>query len=454
MYNSLKRVIDTARNMLLTEGKIDVLKQQNPQMTDVIDHYAKQDTSSTKKFLPWLISQHKKGNVSIHHDVSKVVTAFEDYKNMHGIKDHSTYNYMDLHDAVMPFVGGPKSRKEEQEQIKKHGVEEVHREPNITAYHVKTKEASQALYGGGPEVGKHGTSWCVSARSDACLFGDTYGKMYSVHADNDPDSPYAVHPDHGTITTRHNDGDSEIIHVIGERPHIKNAVNAIVNHHYDQLDDLGKAKYLVGDKYHPTEYARPEHFDAMINSGDEDDIMAAINHPHSTVDKVALLSHARQNYMHDAISTIIGKMNTEERGRAIDTGMKISDVIPYGDIPKQHIDRVINKPRASYDDDLEVGVVARHAPLSKEQSLKVSINHPNVTNDLINNYSANIGHERMHVIAATAIRNHKSGDYMSKRVNSDILYGIYRRKQNNDVRDDTHDMVKSYLKDHTNIYIP
>jgi len=453
MFDIPQSLLEAAQQVL-TEGKIDVLKSQNPDIAPEIDHYANQDNTPTKKFLPWLVSQHKKGNVTIHNDVSGTLDAFESYKNMHGIKDHTQYTYPNLRARVMPYVGGPKTRKEEVESIKNKGVEQVHSSGNVSAYHIKTKEASQALYGGGEGVGKHGTSWCVSARSDSCLFGDTYGKMYTIHAENDHQSPYAVHPDNGTVTTKQNDGDNDIKQIIGEKPHIKDAVDAIVNHHYDSMDNIGKAKYLIGDKYHPTESIRPEHFDALVHGGNEQDIMDAVDHPQSTIDKVSLLNHTEDNQMHMVSRHILHRMTTEERGRSIDIGMKVHDVIPYGDIPKQHIDRVINKPRESYDDGLEVAAVARHAPLTKEQSLKVSINHPDKTNELINNYSANVGQERMHVISSTAIRNHKYGDYMSKRVNSDILYGIYRRKQNHDVRDDTHEMVKTYLKNHTNIYIP
>ena len=48
--------------MFLLEGKIDDLKTQNPSLHHEIDQYSAADPTSTKKFVPWLVSQHKKGN--------------------------------------------------------------------------------------------------------------------------------------------------------------------------------------------------------------------------------------------------------------------------------------------------------------------------------------------------------------------------------------------------------
>ena len=50
--------------MFLLEGKIDDLKTQNPGLHREIDQYSAADPTSTKKFVPWLVSQHKKGNVT------------------------------------------------------------------------------------------------------------------------------------------------------------------------------------------------------------------------------------------------------------------------------------------------------------------------------------------------------------------------------------------------------
>ena len=53
--------------MFLLEGKIDDLKVQNPSLHREIDQYTAADPSPTKKFVPWLVSQHKKGNITPDH---------------------------------------------------------------------------------------------------------------------------------------------------------------------------------------------------------------------------------------------------------------------------------------------------------------------------------------------------------------------------------------------------
>jgi hypothetical protein len=56
-------LIESALSILI-ESKIDDLKNSNPSISNHIDAYADMDTSPTKKFVPWLVSQHKKGNVT------------------------------------------------------------------------------------------------------------------------------------------------------------------------------------------------------------------------------------------------------------------------------------------------------------------------------------------------------------------------------------------------------
>ena len=79
--------------MFLLEGKIDDLKVQNPSLHREIDAYADADLSPTKKFVPWLVSQHKKGNVTPDHpDLHQILGNYDRYRNIHGIKDHASKN--------------------------------------------------------------------------------------------------------------------------------------------------------------------------------------------------------------------------------------------------------------------------------------------------------------------------------------------------------------------------
>ena len=219
--------------MFLLEGKIDDLKAQNPSLHREIDAYADADPSPTKKFVPWLVSQHKRGNVTPDHpDLHQVLGNYDRYKNIHGIKDHTSKTFQEIHSTIMPLIGTGSTKGE----IAERGHVKIHDSGNIQAYHVANKEASQKFYGGGPEAGPTNTRWCVSARSEDCLYEKyPYGKLYTIHVKGDPDSPYAVHPGNenrqtGSITNRHNDGDSEIDDELKSNPKIarlKPAIDAI-----------------------------------------------------------------------------------------------------------------------------------------------------------------------------------------------------------------------------------
>lgn len=215
---------------LLIEGRIDDLKTGNPHLVNEIDAYSNQDPTPQKKFVPWLVSQHKKGNVTpTDPELHQTLTGFETYKSRHGIKDHSSKSFQEIKAAVAPHLGTAATNKDLVSQQIREGIDHIFSsdDGNIHAFHVKTKEASQHVYGGGKELGGLHTGWCVSARSKDCLFG-SYGTMYTVHVKHDPKSPYAVHPDSDTITTRDNNPDEySFVDGMKKFPHLKPAISAI-----------------------------------------------------------------------------------------------------------------------------------------------------------------------------------------------------------------------------------
>ena len=151
--------------MFLLEGKIDDLKVQNPSLHHEIDQYSAADPTSTKKFVPWLVSQHKRGNVTPDHpDLHQVLGNYDRYKNIHGIKDHASKTFQEVHSTIMPLIGTGSTKTEIAEQ----GHVKIHDSGDIQAYHIANKEASQKYYGGGPEAGPTNTRGCVSARSEDC----------------------------------------------------------------------------------------------------------------------------------------------------------------------------------------------------------------------------------------------------------------------------------------------
>ena len=264
----------------LIEGKIDDLKAQNPGLHREIDQYAAADTSATKKFVPWLVSQHKRGNVTPDHpDLHQTIQNFDRYKNLHGIKDHSSRSFQEVRDAVAPLVGKGATKAE----IAHEGREKIHDSGDVQAYHIKTKEASQRFYGGGPEAGPTNTTWCVSARSKDCLFNTSYGSMYTIHSKGDPNSPYAVHPEHNKITNRHNDGDRDIDQEIKAKPEIaklKPAIDMIQKHHDPVAYRLKNASDITDNEINNAMTGFDHtHRKALETNTDSNIAMRVLNHP-------------------------------------------------------------------------------------------------------------------------------------------------------------------------------
>ena len=270
--------------MFLLEGKIDDLKAQNPSLHHEIDAYAAADPTSTKKFVPWLVSQHKKGNVTPDHpDLHHVLGNYDRYKNIHGIKDHASKTFQEVHSTIMPLIGTGSTKAE----IADQGHVKIHDSGDIQAYHVANKKASQKFYGGGPEAGPTNTTWCVSARSEKCLYEKSpYRKLYTIHVKGDPDSPYAVHPGHenkisGSITNRHNDGDNEIHNELKSNPKIarlKPAIDAI-RKHYDPLafrleNDHDLTKDEIDTAMSSSKYQKH-----LLQNPHSHIALAALNHP-------------------------------------------------------------------------------------------------------------------------------------------------------------------------------
>jgi hypothetical protein len=239
------------------EAKVDDLAAKFPDHADAIREYNSSDPTSTKKFLPWLVKQHIAGNVT--PDDARIHTTLANFdKFSHKLpngKDHSIYDY----NTVASHVGGnleASMKKKEGEQA----VEKVYHDPKsgVTAQQIKTKEASQKLYGGGAtRKGKmgceRGTSWCVAARSTSNMYGSYGPVMYTIHDPNDDAAPYAIHPTDlrgPSVTNRHNNGDMPYEQFLQEKPHLKGPVQSILTHSARQIP-----RYLESDDVRATQGA-------------------------------------------------------------------------------------------------------------------------------------------------------------------------------------------------------
>lgn len=279
-------LIAEAYIMLLVEGRIDDLKKQNPQMVDEIDRYVDVDPTPQKKFVPWLVSQHKKGNVTPHESaLHNILVGFDAYKSKHMIKDHSVKSYGEIKSIIEPLIGTPKTRAEKTKQDIHSGINQIYSSDDgkVQAFQIKTKEASQHVYGGGKELGGLHTNWCVSARSNDCRFEKQYGKMYTIHVDDDKKSPYAVHPETNVITTRDNDGEDNIdigLLINDNIKKLKPAIHAIQKHHDPVGFKLANSPHISSDEIDDVISGDSLHNKSQLfKNPNEDVLISALSHP-------------------------------------------------------------------------------------------------------------------------------------------------------------------------------
>jgi HEAT repeat protein len=323
--------------LLMIEAKVDDLTAKHPEHAEAIRAYNNADPTPTKKFLPWLVKQHIAGNVTPDDArLGSTLKHFDKVKHTLDNKDHSSYHYNDLANAV-----GDRVKAKMEQEGKKGAVETIHSEPKtgITAQHIKTKEASQDLYGGGSERGgkegcARGTNWCVSARSGGNLFGQWvhYGPMYTIHNPHDDNAPYAVHPFHngGTITSRHNNGDEQHHDVLAKNPQLKDAFNSILKHSSKIIDktlnDEGDEHVRAAAIQHPS--ITPEHITKALDDNSARVRSVAITHPKATPEHItkalydgysnvryAAITHPKATPEH--ITKALGDENSSVRYAAI-----------------------------------------------------------------------------------------------------------------------------------------
>ena len=384
--------------MFLLEGKIDDLKAQNPGLRPEIDAYADADPSPTKKFVPWLVSQHKKGNVTPDHpDLHQVLGNYDKYKNIHDIKDHSSKTFQEVHNAIMPLIGTGSTKTE----IADQGHVKIHDSGDVQAYHVANKEASQKFYGGGPEAGPTNTRWCVSARSEDCRYEESpYGKLYTIHVKGDPDSPYAVHPGHeykqtGSITNRHNKGDKEIDDELESNPKItrlKPAIDAIRKHH-----DLIKKQHeaFVHRLANDHDLTRDEIDTAMSSSKYQKHLL---QNPHSHI-AMAALNHPEADY--ETTWNAAGNKDPQVALAALNHPKADNGTIQYAVSNKnpQVALAALNHPKADY------GTTRNAAQHQDPQVAMAALNHPEA-NSATTHYAA----QHQDAKVAMAALNHPEAD--------------------------------------------
>ena len=237
---------------ILFENRIDYLKKNNPEIDsshdsngiyrdsgDIIDHFSGSDPTKKKIYTGWILDQYKKKHIR-QEDVDRVRTTlsnFDRYKVKLGEKDIGKYkNLGEVDDAIRPHLGSMVTNREKEGEIMDSGRELLHDGGGIKVYHLKTKEASQKIYGGGSIMGN--TDWCTAVRSNGNAF-DRYnklGKIYTIHTDDG--KKYQFHFEDDQFMDER-DIEVDLKGLVKKYPELKK-VNEFQGKHWDVTDDKDK----------------------------------------------------------------------------------------------------------------------------------------------------------------------------------------------------------------------
>lgn len=192
----------------LMEDRIDFLKNQyrdklstkhdpdaeHTNSDDIINHLSEGGDPTKKKiYSQWLVNQYRNSSLTpeeaaargvskIPHfkqeDVSRshrVLGNFDKYKSKLDKKDINQYADLDeVQTAVEPHLGTATSKKDAAKNLNHPGLSKEWEDEHINLYHLKTKEASKELFGGGSDAGK--TDWCTADTRDQYNAFDNYTK--------------------------------------------------------------------------------------------------------------------------------------------------------------------------------------------------------------------------------------------------------------------------------------
>jgi len=147
MTSSLNLLQEYLRLILISEGKVEDLAKQNPNIP-VID-LASSDSTPTKKLLPWMVKQVSKG-ADVEH-VRSVASRFAKDGSRLKNKDINSYSEIDELESVLDALGA--SKRSETIQAKS-GAVKIYEDDACVVLRIDTKEAAQ-------QYGK-GTKWCIT----------------------------------------------------------------------------------------------------------------------------------------------------------------------------------------------------------------------------------------------------------------------------------------------------
>ena len=254
-------------SIMLTEDRIQFLKANMPDIStdhdvlathtnhaDIIDHFAEHgDPTKNKRYTQWIMNRYKDKDFR-QEDAPRIhdaLTLFDKHKAKLDKKDINSYKSIsDLASAVSPYREKPATKAEATAESIEKGRTLIHDDGATKVYRLEQgkhgKAASQAIYGGGSDLGGTHTDWCTAARSEHCMY-DHYTKykpLYVIHGKDG--SVYQAHPD--TLQFM----DAKDRPVTQDAPEdVKNALNHIPDgHHLKVSHDLGPTIEEMSDAYY------------------------------------------------------------------------------------------------------------------------------------------------------------------------------------------------------------
>lgn len=389
----------------LVEDRIDFLKDkynkqkintehdedaEHKEPADIVSHFAQHgDPSQKKAYTDWIVDKYGKGQFRQEDadNVRNSLSHFDKHKAKLEKRDINQYKSLEeLDDAVRPHIGTASTKREKAEQIKNAGIEKVVGNDKAQVYHVKNKDASCEVYGGGSERGGTGTNWCTAARSDRNMF-ESYnkrGNLYTFHIDGDAKSPYQMHmsPEGKILETmdRHNHPASagELVNHV---PELRGHPDFKGKHPiFDKPEDMAKKLH----DYDNTEYVR-----SALQGGSHLE-------PHQ--------------YEHLAKKAVEGALKSKDSAEYEQHKNVISALIHNKNLSGGAIEHLLEQHAKSSQDD-------RSKMFSSPHLLNVLLGHNNLTDKAANtvlngpNYDSDEARRHQHSIASNS---NASGDIIDK----------------------------------------
>lgn len=239
LYDLIAEKYIELQEQMLLESRIDFIKNQvhgkistehdefakHKNSDDIVDHFAEHgDPTKKKLYTGWIVKQYQQGKTKQEDTdrIHRTLGNFEKYKAKLPEKDINKYGSLkEVEDVVGPHIGTAATKAEQRANEEHSGQELKYEDDRIKLYHLKTKEASQHLYGGGTEAGK--TNWCTAAKSENCMFDhyNSKGRLHVIH-DKKTGKLYQYHAHEGQFMNAHDEPISDEEHLeLG--PHLHKA---------------------------------------------------------------------------------------------------------------------------------------------------------------------------------------------------------------------------------------